>query len=217
MSLRPATYRALFAGLLGLACVGCIPALPLRHLSIEEEPRGVRATLGGVIPISPEEAARRATLDGVILVGAVEETGSLDELLEIGVRHHPDLRAARARVEAARGRMIQAGLYPNPAIGPNFGQLGERANPMGEAGARFTQTIVTNHKLALARAAGARGAEAADWQAVTKWHDVVARVRFAYFELLTALREQDTTREIVRASTEAMESANALQRLRSDV
>ena len=32
--------------------------------------------------------------------------------------------------------MIQAGLYPNPSFGPNFAQLGESANRLGEAGAQ---------------------------------------------------------------------------------
>ena len=76
--------------------------------------------------------------------------------------------------------MIQAGLYPNPAIGPNFAQLGDSANRLGEPGARIIQTIVTGGKLRLAKAAAAYGVEAADWQAITKWHDVLMRVRAAY-------------------------------------
>lgn len=186
--------RLLLAGLAGTLGGGCIPALPLRHLSVEAESYQGPPRLG-FIPVEHTQPAL-----------------TLEELLDLAVRHHPDLAAAYARVEAARGRMIQAGLYPNPILGPNFGQLGESTNRLGEAGARFIQTIVTNHKLKLAREAGARGVEAADWQAVTRWHDVVARVRAAYFELLTAQREADTLRLIVGASDEVLEATKALEK-----
>ena len=143
---------------------------------------------------------------------AVREPTNLDELMALAVLHHPDLQAARARVEVAQGKMIQAGLYPNPVIGPRFTEIGESANATGQAGAIFTQQIITANKLGLAKAAGALGVEAADWQAFTKWYDVLTRVRLSYFELLTALREQETTQEIVRVSEEAFKAAKTLEK-----
>src|SRR5437868_15444565 len=109
--------------------------------------------------------------------------------------------------------MNQARLYPNPSFGPNFSQLGDSANRLGEPGARLTQTIVTGNKIGIAKAAAAFGVEAADWQAFTKWYDVVTRVRLAYYELLTGLREQDTVQEIVRVSDEALKAAKTLEKI----
>jgi cobalt-zinc-cadmium efflux system outer membrane protein len=181
------SWRWLAIGLLGLLPAGCIPALPLRDLSIEEP-----------VPVAKPKLGFESAADN-------GDLAALNELLDIAVKYHPDLTAARARVEVARGRMIQAGLYPNPSIGPNFSQLGDMANRTGEMGARFTQTFPTGGKLRLAKEAGARGVEAADFQAITKWHEVLTRVRYAYFELLTAQREQETLKDIVKVSDEAFE------------
>ncbi len=198
---RSTTWGSTSCSVLALLCAGCIPALPLRHLSLETE-RQVempQRRSAEVVRVQHTQPAEPSPI-------------TLDELLQLAVLHHPDLQAAHARVEAARGRMIQAGLYPNPAFGPNIGQLGNSSPGLGEAGARFMQTIVTGNKLGLAKAAAAHGVEAADWQAITKWHDVVARVRLAYFEVLTARRERDTLGDIVRASEEALKTATTLEK-----
>lgn len=136
----------------------------------------------------------------------------LEDLVELASRRHPDLAAVRARVVAARGRLLQAGLYPNPIVGPRFNAFGFRTNPLGEPGFQVTQTFVTANKIELARAAARQGVQAADWQAMTQYFNVITRVRLAYFELLTAQREYETTREIVNLSEKALEAAKSLQK-----
>ena len=147
-----------------------------------------------------------------------QEPATLQGLITVALKHHPDLRVAQARIEAARGRMIQSGLHPNPWFGPNFSQLGDTDNRLGEPGARLTQTIVPLWKLPIApsRSARRRGRGAADWQAVTKSYDVVTRcVRIAYFELLTAQRERDTLTRIVGVSAEAAARPRQVSRRRA--
>jgi cobalt-zinc-cadmium efflux system outer membrane protein len=136
---------------------------------------------------------------------------SLKELVAIASRHHPDLKAARARVEIARGRMIQAGLYPNPVMGPNFSELNHSDGALGEVGVRWIQTIVTANKLGLATSAAAHGVEAADHQVLAKAFEVITRVRLGYYELLTALREQQTVEEIVAVADKALKAAEKLE------
>lgn len=66
-------------------------------------------------PADPPGSPRHET-------AAEAETGSVDELgqltldgaLDLAERHHRDIVAARSRVDAAEGRVQQAGLYPNP-------------------------------------------------------------------------------------------------------
>src|SRR5690242_8552805 len=41
---------------------------------------------------------------------------TLEDLLSLAASQNPEVAAARARVEVARGKMIQAGLYPNPNL-----------------------------------------------------------------------------------------------------
>ncbi len=195
MGVNRKNRRLLLVGLLTLVATGCFPALPLRQRTLEPAPRPLRPRTEVAEPLEP-----------------AREPGTLDELLDIAVKHHPDLSAAQSRVEVARGHLIQVGLYPNPIIGPHFASLGDSANRLGDAGATFTQPIVTNGKLKLAKAAAARGVEAADWQALTRWHEVNTRVRLAYFELLTALREQDTMQVIVSVSGKAHQTALSLEK-----
>src|SRR5260370_37640370 len=104
-------WRFLTIALLGMFSTGCIPALPMPHLAMEEPPSDPRPRLGfakvAEANLTPNPSPKRGT-------ETLGGSATLDELLDIAVKHHPDLTAARARVEIARGRMIQAGLYPNP-------------------------------------------------------------------------------------------------------
>src|SRR6266540_5494850 len=114
---------------------------------------------------------------------------TLEQLLALAARYSPDLPAARAQVDAARGKLIQAGLYPNPTVSWNADVVGERHNAAGEQSLVVNQNIVTAGKLRLAREAAAHGVTAAQWQAVTRWYDLLTRVRTAYWELLAAEQE----------------------------
>src|SRR5205814_1664901 len=51
-----------------------------------------------------------------------------------------------------------------------------------------------------------------DWQAVTRWFDVVTRVRLAYFEYLAALYERETLMNIVATSAKAYEAAQSIEK-----
>jgi cobalt-zinc-cadmium efflux system outer membrane protein len=136
---------------------------------------------------------------------------SLDDLVDLATSRHPELRSARARVEAAYGAMIQAGLYPNPVVGPQFKAIAHRDNNLGEIGFGVAQTIVRRDKLALAQAAAAHGVSAADWQALTRWFAVLTRVRLAYIELLAARRERDTVLDMERVARDIFQAAEKLE------
>src|SRR5690606_16114357 len=76
---------------------------------------------------------------------------SLDDLERLALSHNPTLAQATAQVDAAHGRAIQAGLYPNPTVGYFSQQIGEEGTA-GQQGAFLTQVIVTGGKLRLNRA-----------------------------------------------------------------
>jgi cobalt-zinc-cadmium efflux system outer membrane protein len=135
---------------------------------------------------------------------------TLERLLELAVRNHPDVGAAQARALAARGRLVQAGLYPNPQVNYLGDEIGNRNNAAGFEGAQITQNIVTAHKLPLARAAAARGVEAADWQALTQWHNVRTRVRLAYHELLSAGSAVEANRALLDVAQQGLDAAEKL-------
>ena len=41
---------------------------------------------------------------------------TLDQLVRLGIARHPKLQQAAFAVDAARGKALQAGLYPNPQL-----------------------------------------------------------------------------------------------------
>jgi cobalt-zinc-cadmium efflux system outer membrane protein len=135
---------------------------------------------------------------------------TLPRLLDLASKNHPDLAVARAKVDAARGQMIQAGLYPNPVVSPSIEELGNKEGPAGTPGLAILQDIVTAGKLRLAQAAASYGVTAAEWQATTRWFEVATKVRTAYYEALTARREVETSNEAVRLSQESLKTIKTL-------
>src|SRR5262249_3656081 len=137
---------------------------------------------------------------------------SLPQLIDLAAHHNPEIAAAQARAAAARGRMIQAGLYPNPTVtweAEDMGFSGQHA--AANQGPVFDQQIITAHKLRIAKAAAAQGVAAAEWQALTRWYDVVTRTRLAYFEVLTAQRAVRTSEAIVGLARQSLDPAKALE------
>ncbi len=112
----------------------------------------------------------------------------LDYLVELARQRHPLLAAARLNVEAARGRLIQAGLYPNPAVGFESEDIAE-GGQAGHHGPFFEQELVLGGKLRWAQQVAAAELLAADWQAVAQWYDLLTRIRLAWVELLAAESE----------------------------
>ncbi len=170
-------------------CSRWVPAAESDSVAVAAEPAD---------PILPVEAREEEVAAGSL---------SLPQLLEIAARNHPDVAVARARADAARGRLIQAGLYPNPTVTWEAEDVGSPGNAAGAEGPIIAQRIITGGKLRLAQEAAAHGVAAADWQAVTRWFDVVGRVQLAYYELLTAQREIQTVEEVVRLAKEGLEVA----------
>ena len=160
---------------------------------------------GGARPVNllpPLTDVRVPKADGEKLETLPSPTSllTLDDLINLAAQNHPDLQAARSRADAARGRLIQAGLYPNPQVSPIIEEMGNRQNAAGFVGVDFVQDIVTAGKRRLAQAAAQHGVQAADWQAVTRWFDVLTRLRFAYYDYLTAQREVQVGKELVELS-----------------
>src|SRR5581483_2987707 len=80
---------------------------------------------------------------------------TLEGLVDLASQVNPILGAARARAEAARGTMIQAGLLPNPLIGWRGDDMNEPIGQAGKQGMIFQQTIPTGGKPRLDVAAAA--------------------------------------------------------------
>jgi len=71
----------------------------------------------------------------------------------------PSLREAAAEVEMARGRLVQAGKYPNPTFTYEHETIGSPANSTGMLCAQVNQPIVTAGKRQLDIGVAARDAD----------------------------------------------------------
>src|SRR5262245_5490856 len=81
------------------------------------------ACLGGCVTTQAPAPAPSLNLPPAEVIPPVCEPDgevplTLKNLLALAEKNHPVLAIARARIEAARGRLVQAGLYPNPIVTP---------------------------------------------------------------------------------------------------
>ncbi len=138
---------------------------------------------------------------------------SIDDFVRLAVERNPRLARANLAIDAARGRHLQAGLYPNPEVAINWDELGDRSSPdrLGVLTApRVTQTIVTGRKLTLAQAVAAREVDQATLDLVAERYAVVGSVRSAFYETLTLQRRATLLAEQVKLTEEAVANGKTL-------
>ena len=137
----------------------------------------------------------------------------LADLIAAGLARNPELAQAGFAVDEARGRAMQAGLYPNPTIEIVADELGDRQGPQGIlALPRVTQEIVTADKLGLDRAAVAREADQAELARRARRYALIADVRAAYFDVLVVQRRIDVLRQVVDLADQSVRQTENLLR-----
>jgi cobalt-zinc-cadmium efflux system outer membrane protein len=135
---------------------------------------------------------------------------TLTDLEQMAVQGNPTLAQAAANVEAARGRALQAGLYPNPTVG----YVGERIGAAGTAGelqgAFIDQTIVTAGKLQLDRAQSVHEVSQLEAQALAQQFRVLNSVRIRFYQLLAMQRLLDLTADLSKVAEDAVQTTEEL-------
>ncbi|MBM3336054.1 TolC family protein, partial [Candidatus Sumerlaeota bacterium] len=121
-------------------------------------------------------------------IGAAEtrfETLTLNQALELAERHQPELAEYRARVEAAEGRALQAGLFPNPELYAAIEGVSSSGDPFGQSEqiAGFTQPIPFGRRLSAARRAELLERDRRTLELLARLQAVRTRVRKAFTAL----------------------------------
>jgi cobalt-zinc-cadmium efflux system outer membrane protein len=127
---------------------------------------------------------------------------TLADLEQIALQHNPTLAQAALQVEAARGKALQAGLYPNPTVGYAGELIGANGTAGEFQGGFVQQTIVTAGKLRLSRAKYNQEAVEAELMTVVQQFRVLNGVRRGFYELLAAQRMIQTRTEILKNAQE---------------
>jgi len=131
------------------------------------------------------------------------------ELEEIALTNNPTLVQAGMRIQAAQGKCLQVGLYPNPVIGYEGDEMGSDGT-LGQQGMFVAQEIVTGGKLGLRGTVAAHEVTQAElgWQA--QQGRVLNDVRSACYEVLVAQRIVELNRNLVRIGQYGVKTADEL-------
>ncbi|MFM7034132.1 MAG: TolC family protein [Planctomycetia bacterium] len=142
----------------------------------------------------------------------------LEEFVAFAEQSHPKLRAARAAVEAARGKAVQARLYPNPMLAGASPQI---AGGSSQWNGYMTQDIVTAGKLRLSQQAALREVQKAEYELIRTRFEVLTGVRGSFYTLLVSQRRVEIYRlllDIAKRSYEiGAELASAGEATKADV
>jgi cobalt-zinc-cadmium efflux system outer membrane protein len=131
---------------------------------------------------------------------------TVDDLIARALERHPDIEAARFEVDAAAGRVRQAGLRPNPtldlggqrALGPDNNVMVGLTVPLDLNGRKAGRVGVAERELELRRA-----------QLADRERRLRAEIRMKAGEVLAARRNVATTRELLDANRQAVDVVGA--------
>jgi cobalt-zinc-cadmium efflux system outer membrane protein len=134
---------------------------------------------------------------------------TLAELEEIALANNPTLARGAARVQAARGQWVQAGLPPNPVVGYLGSEMGNEGRA-GQQGAYVGQEFVRGGKLRLNRAVVAQEIRQGEQELWVQRYRVLNDVRVGFYEVLVAERVVDLSRELVNIGEQSVTAAEQL-------
>lgn len=152
-------------------------------------------------PIAQAEPVQPPPAQGMTLV----------ELEETALRCNPAVAQAASRVEAARGRWVQAGLYPNPVAGYIGAEIGNDGQG-GQQGSFVGQEIVTAGKLRLSRYVAEQEIRQAEWIWQSQRQRVLTDVRRGFYDVLVAQRAMELTEQLLRVGEEGVRSTKSLMK-----
>jgi outer membrane protein, heavy metal efflux system len=134
---------------------------------------------------------------------------SVEDAIRIAIEHSPELRSAGYSVDAASGRVLQAGLYPNPTFSFGGESLGANAGNAGETNYIFEQEIVLGGKLKKARAVAESDRLAARAEFVAQEFSVASRVSRAYYASVSANERLAKREELSALASQLLEAASS--------
>ena len=134
---------------------------------------------------------------------------SLEQLEQMALATSPAVAEVQAEIESLRGKLLQAGLPPNPTAGINGEDINEDGGP-GRYGVYFGREIVRGNKLGLSRSAVCAEIVAAEQRLAVVEQRLLTDVRQRYYDLLVAQETIAMTGELVKISQDAVDVSKQL-------
>ncbi|MFO0803153.1 MAG: TolC family protein [Gemmataceae bacterium] len=166
-------------------------------------------------PASLPSAAAPPAPSGVVPASFQADTPAgpvvVDDLVAVAVNRNPRLARAAFAIDAAQGKVVQAGLYPNPTLAIQWDEIGDRTGQGGVLNLpQFTQEIVTARKLSLSQAVAATEANQATLDLLAERYAVIGDVRGAFYELYALENRVAILDELVKLAAEAVKNGEKL-------
>lgn len=205
--------------LTGFALAGCATTphspTPVARpaVTVPSTPTVVQAAYSTADANDQEElpAPRKLDKESVADADGNAQAVALSDLIDLALERNPRLAQVAWAIDVARGRAVQAGLYPNPTVSATFDELGDREGPGGiNTLPLVSQEIVTGGKLRLSRSAANREVDQATLNLVAQRYALFAGVRQNYFEVLTLQRRIEILDELVKLAEQSVESTRKL-------
>lgn len=132
-------------------------------------------------------------------------------MVRLAVERNPRLGKATFAIDAAQGKYVQAGLYPNPVLAITGDELGDRTGPGGIwTTPQVSQEIVTGRKLSLSQAVAAKEVDQTTLALLRERYALVGSVRAAFYDLYALERRIAVLDELVKLASEAVKNGKTL-------
>lgn len=131
----------------------------------------------------------------------------LSELEQLAEQFNPTIAQAAVLVQAAHGRLIQAGLYPNPTLGYQASEMGNDGHG-GQHGAFASQVVLRADKMHWNRAVASSAIARAEFALATQRQRVLNDVRIKYYEALAAQMTLEMLGQLANLAQEAIDFAD---------
>jgi outer membrane protein, heavy metal efflux system len=128
---------------------------------------------------------------------------TVNELVARALADNLDLQAARAEIEAARGRLLQAGLRPNPML--DLGAQHSVTGPDNNLNVGVTLPLDLNRRKAGRVGVVERELELKEAQVLNRARELGAEVRMKAGEVLAAQRNLRITEELLDINRQALQ------------
>lgn len=150
--------------------------------------------------------------DAPVSQGPSPATGlTLAELERWALGQNPTLALAAAQIAAARGRYVQAGLYPNPVAGYLGGEVGNEGRA-GQQGGFVSQEVVTAGKRQLGRDVAAHEIQQSELAWEAQRQRILTDVRSGFYDVLVAQLAVELTSKLASIGEASLKSAESLMK-----
>lgn len=162
------------------------------------------------LPQQPSVAAPQVTPKPYSAEFITSDGLTVDRLIELGTNRRADLLAARQRLAIAQGKLVQAGLRPNPTLNTEYGStrfLGGEAESDLRVGVSQLFELGGKRSRRVAVAQLELNKARADVAAIER--AVSIEIRGAYTSALSAARQLDVLEKLIVANEELLRVTNA--------